>query len=210
MNYRLQIAQFSAFLLVATLQMGGCARKVDEPGLSNVPTAVDVRSALDGTIDRVSFADGTRVHAGQILFRIDPTPYRQESERRYIARTHALAQLEVANASRVRAERAASGKLDHATAERLARDIEDAKRELVAATAALNASKLTLEKTEIRAPIDGLASRALRRQGDLVASDSLLTTVTSATGSSGTADGAGLADANTRPKYQGATADLAH
>jgi multidrug efflux system membrane fusion protein len=49
--------------------------------------------------------------------------------------------------------------------------------DLAAATAALNASKIDLEFTEIRAPIDGLVSRALIKQGELVSNDSLLTTI---------------------------------
>jgi multidrug resistance efflux pump len=55
--------------------------------------------------------------------------------------------------------------------------VSAATRELAAATAALNASKRALELTEVRAPIDGVATRALKKQGDRVSSDNLLTTV---------------------------------
>jgi multidrug efflux system membrane fusion protein len=50
---------------------------------------------------------------------------------------------------------------------------------LAAASAALDAAKLNLEFTEVRAPIDGRVSRALITQGNLVSSDSLLTTIVS-------------------------------
>jgi multidrug efflux system membrane fusion protein len=157
--------------------LAACQRSADTPaGGDRSPPVAEIRSGVNGTIDRVGFEEGAQVRRGQILFRIDPAPFRAESERRFIARSHAVSELELANANRARALR--SGAAPRAQIEQLSNDVSAATRELAAATAALNASKRALELTEVRAPIDGVAARALKKQGDRVSSDNLLTTVT--------------------------------
>jgi membrane fusion protein, multidrug efflux system len=88
--------------------------------------------------------------------------------------------LELAKANNARAQRLIG---EHAISreefDRLSSAESVAASDVAAATAALNAAKLNLEFTEVRAPIDGRVSRALITQGNLVSSDSLLTTVVS-------------------------------
>src|SRR5690606_27757107 len=64
-------------------------------------------------------------------------------------------------------------------ADRLAADEASARGALEAAAAAREQARLDREFTEVRAPIDGRASRALIRPGNLVNSQSLLTTLVS-------------------------------
>ena len=177
MNFRMPLLQCAAFALVTSSLMAGCGPSASVPGGAASPTAVQIRPLVAGQIDRVSFAEGARVRKGQILFRIDPSPFRAETERRFIARNHAISALEQAKASLARAQRLPVGSITPGDLDQLGAAIAAAKVDLAAATAALNASKIDLEFTEIRAPIDGLVSRALIKQGELVSNDSLLTTI---------------------------------
>jgi multidrug efflux system membrane fusion protein len=142
--------------------------------------SVEIRPRVSGYIDRIGFEEGVRVKQGQILFRIDPRPFRAEAERQLAARTRALSELDLAKANHARAQRLIG---EHAIAreefDRLSSADSVAASDLAAADAALTAAKLNLEFTEVRAPIDGRVSRALITRGNLVSSDSLLTTIVS-------------------------------
>jgi multidrug efflux system membrane fusion protein len=142
--------------------------------------SVEIRPRVSGYIDRIGFEEGVRVKKGQILFRIDPRPFRAEADRQLAARSRALSELDLAKANHARAQRLIG---EHAIAreefDRLSSADSVAASDLAAADAALSAAKLNLEFTEVRAPIDGRVSRALITQGNLVSSDSLLTTIVS-------------------------------
>jgi multidrug efflux system membrane fusion protein len=142
--------------------------------------SVEVRPRVSGYIDRIGFVEGARVKKDQVLFRIDPRPFRAETERQFAARSRAISELELAKANHARAQRLiGANAISREEFERLSSADSVAASDLAAATAALNAAKLNLEFTEVRAPIDGRVSRALITQGNLVSSDSLLTTIVS-------------------------------
>jgi membrane fusion protein, multidrug efflux system len=142
--------------------------------------SVEVRPRVSGYIDRIAFQEGARVKKDQILFRIDPRPFRAETERQFAARTRAISQLELAKANHARAQRLiGENAISREEFERLSSDESVAASDVAAATAALDAAKLNLQFTEVRAPIDGRVSRALITQGNLVSSESLLTTIVS-------------------------------
>ena len=142
--------------------------------------SVEIRPRVSGYIDRIGFEEGARVKKGQILFRIDPRPFRAEAERQLAARTRALSELDLAKANHARAQRLiGENAISREEFERLSSADAVAASDLAAANAALSAAKLNLEFTEVRAPIDGRVSRALITQGNLVSSDSLLTTIVS-------------------------------
>jgi len=142
--------------------------------------SVEIRPRVSGYIDRIGFEEGARVKTGQILFRIDPRPFRAEAERQLAARTRARSELDLAKANHARAQRLiGENAISREEFERLSSADAVAASDLAAASAALDAAKLNLEFTEVRAPIDGRVSRALITQGNLVSSDSLLTTIVS-------------------------------
>jgi membrane fusion protein, multidrug efflux system len=142
--------------------------------------SVEIRPRVSGYIDRIGFEEGVRVKKGQILFRIDPRPFRAEAERQLAARTRALSELDLAKANHARAQRLiGENAIAREEFDRLSSADAVAASDLAAADAALSAAKLNLEFTEVRAPIDGRVSRALITQGNLVSSDSLLTTIVS-------------------------------
>ncbi len=141
---------------------------------------VEIRPRVSGFIDRVGFVDGAHVRQGELLFRIDPRPFKAEVERLTAARARAASQLELARSNHVRAERLIG---EHAISREEFDTLSSADRvaasDLAAATAELEAARLNLEFTEVRAPIEGRVSRALITLGNLVSSTSLLATVVS-------------------------------
>src|SRR5260370_16737600 len=142
--------------------------------------SVEIRPRVSGYIDQIGFEEGARVKKGQILFRIDPRPFRAEAERQEAARTRALSELELAKANHARAQRLiGENAISREEFERLSSAHAAPASDLAAATAALDAAKLNLVFTEVIAPIDGRVSRALITQGNLGSSDSLLTTIVS-------------------------------
>ena len=145
------------------------------------PETVEMRARVSGYIERVAFTEGDEVQAGDLLFVIDQRPYRAalaraeaqlaqaRSEARLAASQDARAAelLEVSAISReeYEARRAASAQASAAVR---------------AAEAAVASADLDLQFTEVRAPIDGRAGRALVTAGNLAQADTtLLTTVVS-------------------------------
>lgn len=142
--------------------------------------SVEVRPRVNGYIDRIEFEEGARVKKGQVLVRIDPRPFRAEVERQIAARTRARSQWELARANHARAQRLIDeNAISREEYERLSSDENVAASDVAAAGAALEAARLNLEFTQVRAPIDGRVSRAFITRGNLVSSDSLLTTLVS-------------------------------
>jgi multidrug efflux system membrane fusion protein len=203
-------ATFAALIIVSALTLSACAPSVGHPtvnaaksppaaqvtvaevihrplrdwseftGRLEAVQSVEIRPRVSGYIDRIGFEEGARVKKDQILFRIDPRPFRAEAERQLAARTRALSELDLAKANHARAQRLiGENAISREEFERLSSADAVAASDLAAANAALDAAKLNLEFTEVRAPIDGRVSRALITQGNLVSSDSLLTTIVS-------------------------------
>ena len=141
---------------------------------------VEVRPRVSGYVERVAFPDGARVHKGQLLFVIDARPFQAEVDRLAAEQRRAASDLHLAEANRARAERLiAANAISREEYERLTAAAASARAELGSASGALQSARLNLEFTEVRAPIDGRLSRAMITAGNLVSSDSLLTTLVS-------------------------------
>lgn len=141
---------------------------------------VEVRPRVSGYIESVHFAEGARIAAGDLLFRIDPRPFRAEVARLVAEKQRAEAELALARRNLARAEKLIA---QNATSQEQLDSIAamEATRvaELAAVEAALDAAELDLEFTRVVSPIDGRVSRALITPGNLVDSSSWLTTVVS-------------------------------
>jgi membrane fusion protein, multidrug efflux system len=142
---------------------------------------VEVRARVTGILQTVDYAEGAKVKAGDLLFRIDPAPY---------AAAHALARAQLAQEA-ARAEQAAAeaSRQDVLFKQKAAsrKEADDARAQAAAAVGARDAAaaraelaKLDLDYCEVRSPIAGVAGRRLRTEGALVnpiGPDGLLTTV---------------------------------
>jgi multidrug efflux system membrane fusion protein len=143
--------------------------------------SVEIRPRVSGYVERIAYKEGDEVHRGDLLFVIDPRPYRAAVQ-------SAIAKLERARATlaltRVR-DRRAQALLRTNTVSQEEADTRHASHaqseaDVVDAEAAVAVAKLNLEFTEVRAPIDGRVSRAMLTVGNLaVADQTLLTTMVS-------------------------------
>jgi multidrug efflux system membrane fusion protein len=131
----------------------------------------------------VNYTEGQEVKKGQVLFTIDSRSYRAELARAQAELARARSQ---AAQSRSEAERArvlsAQQAISTESFEQRRAAAESAQADVQAAQAAVETARLNLEWTQVRAPIDGRAGRALVTPGNLVVagdSASVLTTVVS-------------------------------
>lgn len=131
---------------------------------------VEIRSRVSGVVRALHFREGAIVRKGDLLISIDPDPYAAEVERMDAqvmamqARTaHARSELE--RARRLWEERAVSQReFDERT-----NAAREAEAELRAAQAALRTARLSLEYTQVRAPVAGRVGRAEITVGNVVA-----------------------------------------
>jgi multidrug efflux system membrane fusion protein len=143
--------------------------------------SVEVRSRVSGYVTRVAYKEGDEVRRGDLLFAIDPRPYEA-------ALNSATAQLERARATALLAKSRDERARKLLPSSAVSQDEADARHaayaqseaDVLNAEAAVHLAQLNLEFTEVRAPIDGRAGRAMLTVGNLaVADQSLLTTMVS-------------------------------
>ncbi|PXV56903.1 membrane fusion protein, multidrug efflux system [Dyella jiangningensis] len=141
---------------------------------------IQLRPRVSGYVDSVHFKEGAIVRKGDLLFRIDPRPYQAEVDRLNANLAEAKANQVLAQANAERADRLlAQHAIAKEEADRQQTAAQSAKAQVASTTAALDAAKLNLGFTEIRAPIDGRVSNALVTPGNLVTSNDVLTSVVS-------------------------------
>lgn len=142
---------------------------------------VELRPRVSGYVQRVAFEEGQLVRKGDLLFEIDPRPYRAALARAEaeLARARSEARLAAAQDERARAlvEARAISREEFETRSAASAQGNAAVR---AAEAAVAAARLDLEFTQVRAPVDGRAGRAMVTVGNLAQADAtVLTTVVS-------------------------------
>ena len=130
---------------------------------------VEVRARVSGFIDSIHFTDGQVVKQGDLLFVIDPRPYRLAVQQSTADVERAKAKLDLATMD---VERAGQLVRNQTLTERefdTRRSTQrDAAAQVAAAEATLNQAKLNLEWTEVRAPIAGRISDKRVDAGNLI------------------------------------------
>jgi multidrug efflux system membrane fusion protein len=130
---------------------------------------VDVRARVSGFIDSIHFKDGQLVKQGDLLFVIDPRPYKLAVEQAKADVERAQAKLEIATLD---VERARPLVRSQSVTEREFDTRRSTQREaagaVAASEAALKKSELNLEWTEVRAPISGRISDKRVDAGNLI------------------------------------------
>ena len=141
----------------------------DLPGRVSAMESSDVRPQINGVIRRRAFVEGSIVHAGQVLYEIEDSPYRaaELNARGQLAQAEANIAATQRQADRFRQLVAISGvsKQDADNAEAAA---AQAKAAVTAQRGALMAAQVNLGFTRIRAPISGRIGRSLFTPGALV------------------------------------------
>lgn len=146
--------------------------------------SVEVRPRVTGYIESVNFTEGSTVRKGDLLFVIDPRPYRAELSKAEAELARAIAGSELAAADAARSEKLVDIKaVSREEYDQRRNAAREATANVAAVRAALDAAKLNLEFTRITAPISGRISKAVVTAGNLVTGGSnaatLLTTVVS-------------------------------
>jgi RND family efflux transporter MFP subunit len=131
--------------------------------------SVEVRARVSGYLESIQFKEGSVVQEGDQLFVIDPRPFKAELNRLEAQLKQAQAAEENARAQFLRAERL---RVTESISEeeyqvRLA-SRRGAAADVQSARAGVEAAKLNLEFTQVRAPISGRISRPFVTEGNLV------------------------------------------
>ena len=142
-------------------------------GVAEPMQTVAVEAQVNGILNRVTFAEGQAVQAGQVLFEIDSRPYVAvfEQARAQLVRDEAQA----ANARRDAARYAALVKEGYVTgsqADQAEATAASAAATVVADRANVSKAALDVANCTIRAPISGRTGSLLVRQGNLVKANS--------------------------------------
>lgn len=159
----------AAPVTVAVAEQAAVPVEVNAIGNAQAYRTVQVKSMVDGQIERVLFEQGDDVRAGQLLFQLDKRPFQAALDQA----TGKLAQDE-ATAANSRAQAARDDALLKAGV--LApQDAQAQDAQAAAYTAAVQADKAAVETarvnlsyTDIRAPITGRAGAILVNLGNLV------------------------------------------
>lgn len=141
----------------------------DLPGRIAPTRIAEVRPRVTGIVVKRVFEQGSLVKEGDVLYKIDPAPFRVQVEsaeatlQRAIA-TQKLARQQADRQKELRQRNISSVQdLETATAQ-----LAQADADVAAARAGLDAAKLDLQYSDVKAPISGHIGRALITEGALV------------------------------------------
>ncbi|MCH9692149.1 MAG: efflux RND transporter periplasmic adaptor subunit [Gammaproteobacteria bacterium] len=145
------------------------------------PETVELRPRVSGYINSVSFTEGALVERGDVLFSIDPRPFKAKVRAALAEMAKVRSQLSLSDKQAKRASQLLKTKaLSREEYDQRIAARDSARAELDAAAAALENAQLELQYTEVKAPISGRVGRALVTRGNLARTDdTLLTTLVS-------------------------------
>jgi RND family efflux transporter MFP subunit len=146
--------------------------------------SVEVRARVNGYLQSVHFTDGAVVKKGALLFVIDPRPYQAELNRAKAALEQAMARYERTQKDYARAQQLVKSRaMSQEDVDTRAADQREAEEFVQAARAAVDAARLNVEFTQVKAPISGRISRQFVTEGNLInggtAESTLLTRIVS-------------------------------
>ncbi|MDB5951307.1 MAG: efflux transporter periplasmic adaptor subunit [Massilia sp.] len=165
---------------VAAIHATSVPLSVELPGRTNAFLVAQVRSRVDGLVKERSFVEGADVKAGQVLYQIDPAPYRATLANAQAQQQKAAANLAASTASADRYRSLVGGTAVSKQAVDNAIAAEgQAAAELAAAKAGVETARINLGYTRVVAPISGRSSVSQVTQGAYVQASgaTLLTTI---------------------------------
>jgi multidrug efflux system membrane fusion protein len=129
----------------------------------------------------VAYEEGQVLGKGDLLFEIDPRPYRAALDQAQAELERARSEAKLASAQNVRAQALVEARaISREEFETRNAATAQGNASVRAAEAAVAAARLDLQFTQVRSPIDGRAGRAMVTVGNLAQADAtLLTTVVS-------------------------------
>ena len=199
-NLRLPVWILPCLLVLASCQEQHAARTFSPPevttqrieartipiewefvGQTQSSRLVEIRTRVEGVLDKHLYEEGTLVQKGQVLFQMDDRPFvaALQGQKGTLAQQEARQQNAQRNVARLKnliSQKAVSQK-----------DVDDAVSELAEASAAVltaragvTSAELNLSYATIKSPLTGLSGQAKKADGSFISpgSDGLLTTVT--------------------------------
>ena len=156
-------------VMIGTVQQGPVPYEIAATGTVEPLQTVAVQPQVSGQIVRVLFHEGDDVKQGQVLFEIDPRPFRAALSQAQADLARARAQAEAADQQAKRYATLAEREFVTAQQNDQARtDALSARATLEGAQAAVDQARLNLQYATIRAPIGGRTGSLLVREGNLV------------------------------------------
>lgn len=149
---------------VTSLARRDLAETLNVVGSLAANESATIRPELSGLVRSIHFDEGQRVKKGDLLVKIDDSEVRAQF-------TQSEARFRLAELNLQRAE-----KLGTTQSNSLA-DIDRARSEFASARSELDLIKVRLDRTEIRAPFDGVVGARTISPGDYVNSQSIITTI---------------------------------
>lgn len=151
------------------------------PGRFQAAAEVAIRAQVSGALESVKFEDGQNVQAGDLLFVIDQRPFAAALRAAEAALTGNRTRLDLSQSELNRAsDLRKSGNIPEATFQQRQQTFLEAQANLAASEAEVETARLNLGYSEIQAPISGRIGRKLVDAGNIIASGSagtLLTTI---------------------------------
>lgn len=139
------------------------------PGRTTAFRVAEVRPQVNGIVKKRLFTEGNEVNAGEVLYRIDSAMYQAKfnSAKATLAKAKA-----VEHSAKLKAERYRTLVHTQAVSEIDQVEIEDSWKQAAAdvafAEAALSSSRIDLEYTKVKAPINGRIGKSKISEGALV------------------------------------------
>ncbi|HLU65795.1 MAG TPA: efflux RND transporter periplasmic adaptor subunit, partial [Kofleriaceae bacterium] len=165
---------------VITLEAEPVTLTRELPGRVSAYRVAEVRARVDGIVLERRFTEGSDVKEGQVLFQIDPAPYRAALQSAQAQLARAQATVEQASSLSERYEKlVATRAISQQEYDDAVSRLKTAQADVAAARAAVKAARINLEYTTVRSPLAGRIGRAEVTEGAYVqkGSATLLATV---------------------------------
>lgn len=154
---------------VAKANRGPLPYVVNAPGQVEAARTVNVQSQVSGMLTRVAIAEGDEVREGQVLFEVDPRPFRAE-----LLRVRSNLARDSANLLQARAvvtrygALAKDGYMTREQMDQVTATASALEGTVAADLASVDAAKLAVDQSVIRAPISGRTGVLATKAGNLV------------------------------------------
>lgn len=142
---------------------------IDSFGNLTAPYSVDIKSQVTGQITEVHFKDGDVVSKGDMLFTIDPSPYKADLDKAEAALAEDQANLKLAIATRKRNKTLVEKELiSQQDYDQCVTNVAALEAKVRLDYADIDLAKINLNYCYIRSPIDGLTGKRQVDPGNIV------------------------------------------
>lgn len=130
---------------------------------------VNIVARVSGFLDKIAYREGTLVKEGDLMFQLDPKPFQAQLDAAKGELQSQQARLTNAKANLDRVKPLAEqNALSQSDLDRAKGEFDSATAAVFSAQAKVKEAELNLGYATIRAPVTGLASRSLQRQGAFI------------------------------------------